>query len=107
MFVPSLIGRNVIPYSIILIFLIEKLFYINLTQFEIFCHQSQIWVGLYIKFICSEKATKFCEILTLLLSYVVTVKSKVKISQNFVALSEYINFKTSKLSTEFENLERN
>ena len=39
-----------------------------------------------IKFIYSEKAT-------LLLSYVVPVKSKVEISQNFVAFSEYMNFK--------------
>ena len=45
-----------------------------------------------VKFIYSEKATKFCEISTLLLSYVVPVKSKVKISQNFVAFSEYVNF---------------
>ena len=46
----------------------------------------------FIKFIYSEKATKFCKILTLLLSNVVTVKSKVKIFQNFVAFSEYMNF---------------
>ena len=46
-----------------------------------------------LKFIYSEKATTFCEIFTLLLSYVVPVKSKVKISQNFVAFSEYMNFK--------------
>ena len=45
-----------------------------------------------LKVIYSEKATKFCEIVTLLLSYVVPVKSKVKISQNFVAFSEYMNF---------------
>ena len=45
-----------------------------------------------IKFIYSEKATKFCEISTFLLSYVVPVKSKVEILQNFVAFSEYINF---------------
>ena len=45
-----------------------------------------------VKFIYSEKATKFCEIFTLLLSYVVLVKSKVKISQNCVAFSEYMNF---------------
>ena len=45
------------------------------------------------KFIYSEKATKFCEIFTLLLTTVHTVKSKVKISQNFVAFSEYMNFK--------------
>ena len=43
------------------------------------------------KFIYSEKAAKFCQILTLLLSYVVPVKSKVKILQNFVAFSEYMN----------------
>ena len=43
-------------------------------------------------FIYSEKATKFCEIFTLLLSYVVPVKSKVKISQNFLAFSEYMSF---------------
>ena len=48
-----------------------------------------------IKFIYSEKATKFCEIFTLLLSYAVPVKSKVKISQNFVAFSEYMNFNQS------------
>ena len=46
-----------------------------------------------LKFIYSEKATKFCEISTLDLSYVVTVKSTVEISQNFVAFSEYMNFK--------------
>ena len=48
---------------------------------------------LYLKFIYSDEATKFCEIFTLLLSYVVPVKSKVKILQNFVAFSEYMNFK--------------
>ena len=41
----------------------------------------------------SEKATKFCEISSLLLSYVVAVKSKVEISQSFVAFSDYMNFK--------------
>ena len=50
-----------------------------------------------VKFIYSEKATKFCEITTLLLSYVVPVKSKLKISQNFVAFSEYMNFKSKSL----------
>ena len=39
-----------------------------------------------------EKATKFCKIFTLLLSYLVPVKSEVEISQNFVAISEYMNF---------------
>ena len=45
-----------------------------------------------LKFIYFEKATKFCEVSTLLLSYVVLVKSKVEILQNFVAFSEYMNF---------------
>ena len=46
----------------------------------------------WLKFIYPEKATKFCEISTLLLSTVHTDKSKVEISQNFVAFSEYTNF---------------
>ena len=54
--------------------------------------------GLYyaqgsVKFIYSEKATKFCEISTLLLNTVHIVKSEVEILQNFVAFSEYMNFK--------------
>ena len=44
------------------------------------------------KFIYSEKATKFCKISTLLLTVCTAVKSKGKISQNFVAFSEYMNF---------------
>ena len=47
---------------------------------------------LVVKFIYSEKATKFCEIFPLLLTTVHTVKSKGNISQNFVAFSEYMNF---------------
>ena len=46
----------------------------------------------FLKFIYSEKATKFCEISTLLLSVCTVDKSKVEISQNFVAFSEYTNF---------------
>ena len=42
--------------------------------------------------IYSEKATHFCEISSINVSYVVTVKSTVDISQNFVAFSEYMNF---------------
>ena len=45
-----------------------------------------------VKFIYSKKATKYCEISTLDLSYVVTVKSTLEILQNFVAFSEYVNF---------------
>ena len=48
---------------------------------------------MHLKFIYSEKATKFCEIFPLLLTVCTIVKSKGKISQNFVAFSEYMNFK--------------
>ena len=54
-----------------------------------------------LKLIYSEKATKFCKIFTLLLSYLVPVKSKEKISQNFVAFSEYMNFKRSDRNKSF------
>ena len=47
---------------------------------------------LIVKFIYSEKDTKFCEIFPLLLTVCTVVKSKGKISQNFVAFSEYIKF---------------
>ena len=40
----------------------------------------------------SEKATKFCKIYPLHLTVCTAVKSKGKISQNFVAFSEYMNF---------------
>ena len=45
-----------------------------------------------VKFIYSEKATKFCQISTVDLSYVVPVKSTVEISQKYVVFSECINF---------------
>ena len=60
--------------------------------FSIFKFLNALENLLMLKFIYSEKATKFYKIFTLLLSYVVPVKSKVKISQNFVAFSEYMNF---------------
>ena len=48
-----------------------------------------------LKFVYSEKATNFWEISTVDLSYVVTVKSKVEISQNSVAFLEYMNFNST------------
>ena len=53
-----------------------------------------------LKFIYSEKATKSLEISTLLLFYVVPVKSKGEISQNFVAFSEYMNFNSRTTDTQ-------
>ena len=44
----------------------------------------------------SEKATRFFKISNLLSSTVHTNKSRVEISQNFVAFSEYMNFKNEK-----------
>ena len=57
-----------------------------------------------LNFIHSEKATNFCDIFPLLLSYVVPVESKVEISQKFVAFSEYMNFKknTAKIGALYE-----
>ena len=49
-------------------------------------------VKIPVKFIYSEKAKKIFKMSTLLLPYVVPIKSKVEISQNFVAFSEYMNF---------------
>ena len=45
-----------------------------------------------LKFKYSEKATKFCEISMIDLSYVRPVKSIVEILQNFVAFLVYMNF---------------
>ena len=55
-----------------------------------------------LKFIYSEKATKFCEISILLLTTVHTVKIKVEISQNFAAFSEYMNFTYTVQCTDFK-----
>ena len=54
---------------------------------------------MWVKFIYSEKATKFCKISTVYLSYVVPVKSMLEILQNFVAFSEYMNFNRGPLSS--------
>ena len=52
-----------------------------------------------LKFIYSEKAAKFCKIFTLFLTGTTQDKSKVKISQNFVAFSEYINYTSQAVDT--------
>ena len=49
-------------------------------------------LDLRVKFIYSEKATKFCEISTVDLTITTYDKSTVEISQKFVAFSEYMNF---------------
>ena len=46
----------------------------------------------FLKFIYSEKATKFCEISANYLTGSTLDKKLVEISQNFVAFSEYMNF---------------
>ena len=62
------------------------------------------WKVFLLKFVYSEKATEFCEISTLLLSTVHTDKSKVEILQNFVAFSEYMNFKIQLERVELLNI---
>ena len=57
-----------------------------------------------VKFIYSKKATKFCEISTLLLTGTTQDKSKVEFPQNFVAFSEYINFTKEGREDYSENL---
>ena len=49
-----------------------------------------------LKFIYSEKATKFCEIYTVDLTVTKYGKSTVEISQNVVAFLEYMNFASKK-----------
>ena len=49
--------------------------------------------GCSLNFIYSEKATKFCKISTSLLTGKTKDKSKMEISQSFVAFSEYMSFK--------------
>ena len=51
-----------------------------------------------LKFIYSEKATKFCEISTVDLSYICSNgQITVEISQNFVVFTEYMNFTFKKM----------
>ena len=81
-------------YTHLDIFLLLRYFGTNLPNYT--CpiqNKLQVNIGSILKFVYSEKATKFCEILPLLLSTVHTVKSKVEISQVFYAFSEYMNFK--------------
>ena len=67
-----------------------------------YCRRSEFWtIFWHVKFISSEKATKFCEISSNYLSYVVSVKYLVKILQNFVAFSECMNFNPTLLSRSF------
>ena len=55
------------------------------------------WYLTYVKFVYSEKATKFCEIFTLLLSVCTVDKSKLEILQNFVAFLEYMILNFTKI----------
>ena len=45
-----------------------------------------------VKFFYSVKATNFCKLSTVNLSYVVTVTSTIEISQNVLAFLEHMNF---------------
>ena len=58
-----------------------------------------------VKFIYSEEATKFCDIFPILSTTVHTVKNKGNILQNFVAFSEYMNFKKQQHHINIINLQ--
>ena len=76
---------------------VEVFFKSNLHLFDLkvlFSKELFWWCFIGKVHIFWEAATNFCEISTLDLSYVVTVKSTVEISQTFVAFSEYMNFKS-------------
>ena len=87
-------------YCLFLLFLFEKMYdgfllFIRWKKYkrENICCKVHIFWG----------ATNFCEISTVDLSYVVTVKFTLEISQTFVAFSEYMNFniyKTDKMEKE-------
>ena len=84
-------------YEFFALQILTHISFICLLKFRHYEEATKFWkirpIFLTLKFICySEKVTKFCEISTLLLSYVVPVKSKVEISKNFVAFSEHLNF---------------
>ena len=52
----------------------------------------------HMNILTSEKATEFCAIFNLLLTGTTQNKSKVEISQNFVAFSEYMNFSNNQVT---------
>ena len=72
--------------------------FVGIYQCHIVFTPTQMHKNLSIKFVYSEKATKFCEIFTLLLTTVHTDKSKVKISQNVVVFFEYMNFNVTAMN---------
>ena len=65
-------------------------FFIEIFDFQV---SSKQFLGPQLKFIYSEKATKFCEISTIDLTVTTWDKSIMDILQKFVAFSEYMNFK--------------
>ena len=73
-------------------------YFINSEHFGIseqFCDDQKVLPGIppaLLKFIYSEKATNFCKISTIDLTYISPVKSTVDILQNFEAFSEHMKF---------------
>ena len=94
-FNPSLLSISILPRRTIDCWgwetTIEYLPWTNFVWYWTTCSSTEAPTVSRIKFIYSEKATKFCGISTLILSYVVPVKSKVEISKILMAFSEYMN----------------
>ena len=84
-----MLGALKLPIEMKCLFAIKKMANVNVETVSKVKNFTKPFV---LKFIYSEKATKFFKIFSLLLSYVVPFKSKVKISQNLVAFSKYMNF---------------
>ena len=86
------VGQNNFGNKIPLLQHLDKTWENKTTQkiksIKTFANERQV----VLKFVYSEKATKFGETSTLLLSTVHTDKSEVEISKNVVAFSEYMNF---------------
>ena len=97
------LNEIVIIYWVFVCIISTHFYDLDLSQFMMVrVHSPRSKQSVNVKFMYSEKAAKFCEISTLLLSYVVPVKSKVEILQNFVAFSEYMNFNVSWFGTFLE-----
>ena len=73
-------------------YIVPALLYYCAVHHQMTDNNSQCSIFMHVKFIYSEKSTKFCKIFTLLLIVCTVVKSKGKVSQNFVAFSDYMNF---------------
>ena len=97
----SLVSRKILAMRKIVLYSVTSMKNVLSPNWSSFIqNQSNFLLSSY-KFIYSVKTTKFCDIFTLLLTVCTLVKSKVKISQNFMPFSEYMNFTINSLIYEW------